>query len=490
MTEEVCRWVEQQELIWPGDYVVAGVSGGADSVCLLLLLLELRERLGFSLSAMHVEHGIRGEQSGRDAAFVEELCDSMNVPCQIYHVDVPAYAGETGIGLEEAARVLRYECFVKEAVRVGAAHMKVALAHHADDNAETILFQMARGSGAQGLCGMPVQRMLAENVWLIRPMLSVTRAQIETYLHDRGQEFQTDSSNLDIEYSRNRIRHEVLPQLVRVNPQVVQHICRSAGQMREICDYLDGEVDRIWSEVCERQDEGAKAGYLLRLALFEQYHPALVRRMVYRILGQAAGSRRNIASSHVEALIRLAELQAGRRICLPGGLEAVRIYEGICIRHTRAETGCITIDGETTDAVAITAWHLKQAECGIWVSVPLPDGQLRMRVREFCGEMEEIPKKKYTKWLNYDKINCDLWLRKRAGGDYLTIDSEGHTKKLKEYFIEEKIPADCRKSIWLLARDAHVLWVVGGRMSADYRVDPHTDKILEVQMTGGKYCEN
>ena len=269
MTEDVRRWMEQEELIQPGDFVLAGVSGGADSVCLLLLLLQLRESMGFSLGAVHVEHGIRGEESDRDAAFVEALCAGDGIGCRVYHVDAPMLAREEGIGLEEAARRLRYECYLQEAGRVGAARVKVALAHHAEDLAETVLFQLVRGSGVQGLGGMPAKRKLAEGVWLVRPLLSVSREQVEEYLQVCGQSYQTDSTNGDLAYSRNRIRHAVLPQLVSVNSQAVQHICQSAAQLSDLCDYLDSEVERILPAVCGQQEWDAGEGYILSGELFE-----------------------------------------------------------------------------------------------------------------------------------------------------------------------------------------------------------------------------
>ena len=154
MTEDVLNWIKIEKLMTEGDTVIVGLSGGADSVALLLVLLELRQRIGYTLFAIHVEHGIRGEESRQDAAFVEKLCRQKNIPCRICPVSVPEYAAEVGIGTEEAARVLRYDCYQKaaeECKKNGAGHVCIALAHHANDNAETVLFQMARGSGVRGM---------------------------------------------------------------------------------------------------------------------------------------------------------------------------------------------------------------------------------------------------------------------------------------------------------------------------------------------------
>ena len=480
MTEDVRRKIEEEKLIEAGDMVLAGVSGGADSVCLLLLLLACRAELDFSLQVIHVEHGIRGEESKEDAAFVEKLCGRLNVPCLTYHVDVPTYAKTHHMGLEEAARELRYECFCAAANQVEAPEVKIALAHHADDNVETMLFQMARGSGIRGMSGMHKKRCLRENVTLIRPLLGVTREEIEKYLKERGEEYRIDATNRDTDYSRNRIRHEILPQLTQVNSRAVIHMAQSAGQLAEISDYLGEEAARIMPDVYVKTPEG----HIVKMNLFERYPIVLQKEVLYQVLGNAAGSCKDIGSVHVEALRRLAALQVGRRIFLPYGLLAERCYEGICIRHNSAK------EKQPGEVCEITPDMLEELPEGEWFVLTLAEGELRMRLREFSGEMREIQKKKYTKLLNYDKIKYSLQVRKRAAGDYLTIDAAGHKKKLKEYFVEEKVPQEKRDTIWLLTEREHVLWVVGKRISAYYRVDSNTKKILEVQMSGGCYCED
>lgn len=501
MTEDVRRWIEAEKLIEAGDTVLVGVSGGADSVCLLLMLLAYQKQIDFSLRVVHVEHGIRGAESRADAEFVEELCKRLQVRCQTYAVDVPAYAKEYHLGFEEAARELRYRSFRQAAETVLAEklgvgkypagqtqderveqkmHIKIALAHHADDNAETMLFQMARGSGVRGMSGIRAKRELAEQVTLIRPLLGITRGQIEEYLAERGETYRVDSTNEDTDYSRNRIRHEILPQLTQVNSQAVMHMAQSAKQLAELTDYLDAETARITSAVCEWSGQTCT----VKKELFEQYPVVLQKEVLHRVLGRVAGSRKDIGSAHVEALKELAKLQVGRQISLPYGMLAERIYEGIRISHKSNPAE------KASETYEIALSVLEEQPEGTWYTLALRDGCLRMRVREFSEEIKEIPKKKYTKLLNYDKIKCSLQFRKRAVGDYLTIDEAGHKKKLKEYFVEEKVPRESRDAMWLLAEGSHVLWVVGKRISAYYKIDSNTKKILEIQMSGGNYCED
>lgn len=510
MTDDVYQWCFEEKLIEPGDFVLAGVSGGADSVCLLLLLLEFRKKMDFTLEVIHVEHGIRGAESREDAAFVAELCQKRGVPCHICPVNVPDYAKTHGIGLEEAARILRYEayraiaeqrvknnagdCLWQENVRSAdgfngrrAVRVRIALAHHADDNAETVLFQMIRGSGIRGLCGMQPVRALAEGVAVIRPLLMATRREIETYLAKRGQEYRLDGTNLDMDYSRNRIRHAVLPELTAINSKAVSHITKSARLLSELDAYVEEETVQVLPRVCEETQDCC----LIRQESFCHYPALLQGEIVLKVMENLAGSRKDVGSVHVEAVINLFQQQTGRRRNLPYGLWAERTYDGVYIRK---KTQDVLSESDAVcrmeECYEIPQELLLRAEAGECVTILLSDGEIRLRVWDFHGEMQKIPKKAYTKWLNYDKIKCNLRIRKRAGGDYLVIDDKGHRKKLKEYFIEAKIPRRQRDEMWLLTEGAHVIWAVGARISADYKVSENTRRILEVQMIGGEYRED
>lgn len=507
MTEDVLKWIRKEKLINQGDRVIAGVSGGADSVCLLLLLMEIREKIGFSLQAVHIEHGIRGEESMEDARFVESLCQRYGILCRIYRFNVPEYANEHKIGLEEAARMIRYRCYKKEADEIsssgikgtraansigkkgvdegGGISVKIALAHHADDNAETLLFQMIRGSGLNGLGGMRLRRPLTPESEIIRPLLEHTRAEIEGYLKEKGQSFRTDSSNVDTGYSRNRIRHEVLPQMEMVNRQAVSHLNQSAGLLREAADYLKEQAEGAIQSACVWKENGC----IILQELFQKYPGIIQREVLHMVLGKVAGSSRDIARIHVVSVMELWEKQNGRKVGLPYKMCAERIYEGIRItQENRGFNGPVRREG--TEAILITAEELGRAETGEVLSFVIPNGVIRIRIIQFYGKMDEIPKKKYTKWLDYGKIKCDLQIRKRKAGDYLAIDENSHTKKLKEYFINEKIPQKQRDEMWLITEGSHVLWAAGGRMSAVYKVRENTVRVLEVQITGGNYHED
>ncbi len=504
MEEEVFRKIRQEGLIEEGVLVLAGLSGGADSVCMLLLLAGYREKIGFSLCAVHVEHGIRGEESRRDAGFAEALCKKHGISCRTFYADVPGYARRCGVGLEEAARVLRHDCLAQEAVRQRAGKteggIRIALAHHAGDLAETVLFQLVRGSGFAGLDGMRSERTYPGGAVLIRPLLMCTRSKIEAYLRACGQEYCEDSTNMDVAYSRNRLRHRVLPELTLINSRAVEHIARTAGLMGELADYFDWQSAKLLPLVCSGEAEDC----IIHRKVFLEYPPVLQRELLLRILARAAGSRRDLGAVHVEAVRELFASQNGRYLTLPYRLRAERVYDGVRIRRDEGERRLLLgvkeadkaakrrVPGKAGEAVEfeVTQETLSHMEQGQEFVVVLPDGKMYMKIFPFCGKMDEIPKKKYTKWLNYDKIKGRLQIRGRRPGDFLVTDDQGHTRKLREYFIGEKIPQSIRDGIWLLAEASHILWVTGGRISAGCKIEEHTGKILEVRITGGSYYED
>jgi tRNA(Ile)-lysidine synthase len=519
-------------MIEKNDHVVVGCSGGADSVCLLLVLHACRSRLGFPLTAVHVEHGIRGEESRQDAVFTEELCRRLAVPVVVCPVDAPAYAAAHKMGIEEAARTLRYEAFEKVAAglrgdgadcaqtagrqgtsvqpadRVGT--VKLALAHHMEDNAETLLFQLARGSGLAGLCGIPPVRQ-EEDICYIRPLLCVTRAEIEAYLADCGQPYCTDRTNLDETYTRNRIRKHVLPQLSAVNAQAVQHMNQSAEKISGAYDFIrefaeikyrellvrlpEADEPAAKEQTAEAQQPGDQKHIALRASGLLAQHPAVMQEVLRMALFAAAGHRKDISAVHVEELAGLLKLQSGRRISLPYGLTAFMEYDALHISPDGGEAPEVQTFPVTADTLRNCAvMHHSGAEalptareaapwCVLW-----EDGHgagLRARVWETAAPLEEITKKAYTKQFDYDKIKNGFFVRKRQTGDYFVLDWNGHKKKLSDYMVNEKIPARLRDCMPLLAQESEVIWLIGGRISATCRVTEDTTRIMEIEYNGG-----
>jgi len=482
MLRTVLQYCKREKLIEKDDCVLAGVSGGADSVCMLKLLVGLQKEMGFLLEAVHVEHGIRGEESIQDAKFVEQLCRELNVSLHTYRVKAVDYAKERKLGLEEAARILRYDCYRQAAEKVSGSKVKVALAHHADDNAETVLFHIVRGSGIDGMSGMRPKRELMPGVEIVRPLLTVTRARIEDYLKKEGQAYCVDSTNTDVTYSRNKIRCHILPMLEEVNTQAVTHINQSAFLLRELGDYLRGQVEHAAMKALREQEDGL----LILEEECKELPEFLKKKLLHFAIGKAAGSGKDIGLDHVESLAGLFELQVGRSISFPYNMRGRRVYEGVLLEKIKEadekffrESFRVELEEQELEE------RLQRGE----VLLEVPEGRMSFSLLDYTGKNAEISKNTYTKCFDYDKIKGSFQIRTRQAGDYLVVDDDGHKKRLKEYFINEKIPSDKRDEILLLTRGDKVLWVIGGRISADTKIDRNTRRILKVQILGGNYYE-
>ena len=501
MIKKVLEYQQRWNLIEEEDRIVAGFSGGADSVCLLLMLRELQKCCRFSFCAVHVEHGIRGAESLADADYAKAFCEEREIPFYIYHVDAPRAAKEEGLSLEEAARKLRYECF--EQAREAWQGNKIAVAHHADDNAETMLFHMARGTGLKGLSGIPVQRDM-----IIRPLLAVTRYEIEAYLAKQQIEYCTDSTNSQEQYARNRLRLNVLPQMRALNVRAVEHMSSLGQQVAEVYAYLTKEAwvtgreslrliftdeyGTITEIISGAEDPTAedfyepKQKWLMNLqpawcidkTVMAGMEPLLQREFLHQILGMAAGSQKDISMVHVESLRQLFASETGKQIHLPYGLVAVSRYQDVCLKKDTGSIGHHKLEDVQQSGIEIDMDMLGEQE---WSCTTKQGCTIYVNCFDFDGDCEKIPEKTYTKWFDYDKIKDTVLLRTRQTGDYLTINQAGNQKKLKEYFINEKIPQEERDRVLLMADGSHVMWVIGHRISDAYKVTPKTKRILQVR---------
>lgn len=449
METKVKALIEAENLLSGGDAVLVALSGGCDSVGLLLCLSALKDPLKLKLFAAHVNHGIRGTEADRDETFVRALCARRGVPLAVYRENVPAEAALSGESEEEAGRRLRYRDLCEAAKAVGAKC--IATAHHRDDQAETLLLNLIRGSGISGLAGMRLKRPVgdpSEGLTLIRPFLAVSRAEIEEYVRGKNESWCEDSTNGDEEYSRNRIRNSLIPEAEKLRPGAAKHIAAAAEKLRAAEDYLEEETERQY-EAC-RQKDGS-----LRLSGLSELRPFLRQRVLARWLTDKGGTK-DVGEVHYAALENLLPGDSGKSLDLPGGRRVLREQKTLRI-----------LEGKT---------------------LPKPEGPkaadftLRLLERENAGE---IPQKQYTKWLDHDIINNTLVFRTRREGDYFTLP-DGGRKSVKQYFIDEKIPLSERDSVPLVADGSHVLWIVGHRISAAARIGEDTKTILEITY-GGSY---
>jgi tRNA(Ile)-lysidine synthase len=453
------EYIREQGLIGPGTPVLVGVSAGADSMCLLSLLLEYQRIVDFPLQVVHVEHGIRGADSQLDASYVEQFCREHEQTCRVVHVDAVRAAGERGLSLEEAARELRYGAFSDCAARwqeelgCDAGEIRIAVAHHREDQAETILWQMIRGSDIRGLGGMRPRRER-----IIRPLLFAGRDQIEDYLREKGISWREDVTNREERYTRNRLRHSVMPVLANLNAQALTHLWETGERLQEAEDYLAQETREKQAIYTRSVPEGI----LIEDSLIKE-HPLMIRRVIYGCVEKLSHGAKDVGAKHIALVRELFSHQVGARIELPGGLFAERSYEGVRLFLEKKEDVCTQKDACFGE-------------------------QFSMEVLQ-KPKMSEISKKKYTKWFDYDKIKNNVQIRVRREGDYLVIDGAGHRQSLRRYLLNEKIPAATRDMLPLLADGSHIMWVVGHRISEYYKVDEYTQRVLKVQLIGGKEDE-
>ena len=457
--KKVMSFMEEQELLASGDRILVGLSGGADSVCLLAVLHRLAEQLSAELGAFHVNHGIRGAEADRDEAFSAELCHRFGIPFFAVKEDVPGKAKEWQMGEEEAGRRVRYEA--AERIARDNGYNKIALAHHRNDVAETLLFHLFRGSSLAGLSSIPAKRGM-----VIRPLLCCEREEIEAYLEAAELSFCTDATNEETEYTRNKIRHKIVAfAKAEINAGAVRHMAEAAAQLSETEEFLATETEAVCNEALETAE-----GIFFSVNMLKEKHRLLQQRAIYVMLGKVAGTRKDITREHVEAVLGLLERQSGKRVSLPYGVVAVREFDRLLLKkegeiRTKEQPEChpVTVPGEYSFG--------KTGEV------------LRFRVFPY-QKNEEIPKNEYTKWFDYDKIRGTLYLRTYCAGDRIGL-SVGN-KTVKSVWTEHKIPAEERGRRLLLADEEQVLWIPDVRCCDNYRVDDGTKTVLEVQRNGGK----
>ncbi len=472
LVRRVAEMVRREGLLLAGDTVVVGVSGGADSLCLLHILLRLAPTCGVALHVGHLNHGMRPESAG-EAEWVRARCAAWGVPCTVGRADVPALASDRRLSLEECARQERYRFLGELAIRLGGR--TVAVAHHADDQAETVLMHLLRGAGLAGLGGMRSVSALEElylgehplsaPIRLVRPLLDVTRAEIEAYDAEQGLQPLFDRSNLDTTYFRNRLRHELLPALESYNPQV-------RAVLRHTAEVAAGEYDLLQAIVAERwaatmRSEGAEA-VSFDLAAWRAQPVAVQRALLRRAVQRLRRSLRDVHWAHVHAAVQVAQQgSTGAQATLPGGLGLSVGYDALTV----APTGW----RPASDALPRLSAPMPVALPGC---TPLPDSEWVLRAKHL--PRVELPAgweanaDPYTAYLDADALAGLVTLRPRHPGDVVVPLGLGHRQKLGDLLTNAKVPRAERDTLPLLVLRDEILWVAGVRVAAHCAIHPDT----------------
>ncbi len=427
MVTDVLKSIRENDMLARGKHVMCAFSGGVDSSVMLDILIKLREELGITVSAAHLNHMLRGEDSMRDEEFVKGVCERYGIPFLCERIDINALAKKSGESIELAARNARYDFLMRAAETLSAD--KIATAHNANDNLETVLLNLARGSGIDGMCGIPPVR--GE---IIRPLISLSRSEIEKYAEENSISYCEDKTNSETVYSRNKLRHIALPVLEEVNASAVKNALRSSAILRDEARFLDLAAAQAAEEIKADEKNSCIA------SCFASLHPAMRARVAERLARKALGDAQyTLEFRHIEDIVSLSRnTSPSKEIHLPNGLKVRREYEKLVF-----EKAC---ERERPEKKALCEGELSWGDYEISVKKTEKSSNVHNSVNTFA--------------ISCDKITGDLFLRGRETGDFIKLCGR-HGKTVKKLFIDEHVPSDKRDMIPIIADESGPVAVYG-----------------------------
>lgn len=443
MIEKVISTVKKHNMFLGADTIIAAVSGGADSMAMLNILCSLRQEFGFELIVAHVNHGIRKYEADRDENFVINFCHEKKLRLETLRVNIPQISKSSGEGIEECARRIRYEFFSSI-----AENALIATAHTLSDRIETMLFNLARGTGLEGLCSIKPVR---DNI--IRPLIDCTTEEVKTYCEKYNIPFVFDSSNSDEKYSRNYLRKSVIPLFGRINQNYQLSFLRCFDNLTEDNDFLNIMAEQLVAE--------CKKGSCYSAAVLASSSPAIRKRAVKNILISKLGSAP--LSEHINALDDL--LFTGGSITLPGDTRATVKNEKLIINNRVLKVPPFSVK-----------FDIGELLCGSKkVTVTVAD-------RTEFKNQQIIHNKLLDYSLDYDKLNGNVVFRNRRGGDRIRISKRNCTKTLKKLFNEDSVPEEIRDDLLVLADDSGVAWLEGYGSDRRCEISESTKNILIIKI--------
>lgn len=444
------RYIEKHQLLQKGDEIVIGVSGGADSMMLLHYLYTHQEQYGIRIKVAHVHHGIR-EEAERDAVYVETVCKEMNVPFYRHNCNIKDLAKEKQISEEEAGREERYNFFISLLNHGG----KIATAHNMNDQAETLMMRFIRGTDIKGLGGISPKRDE-----IVRPLLCLTRAEIESYCKTYEINYQDDHTNFLPIYTRNKIRLQCIPYIEKeLSPGIIRTLGEHSELYQEEENFLKEHTEKLFEDCSSIQGEEI----LLDITRLISYHKYMQKRIILLSLYTLTKKGKDITSKHIEAILSLMEGQSGKEVHMPYEIVVSRQYDTLIFKKMKLdkEAYCYPLQ--------LGKQYIKEANLEIDLSI--------IEKERIQQKAENI----YTKYIDYGKIKHDFCIRIRQSHDYIQLP--GGSKKLKKLFTDDKIPKAERDHIPLIAQGDEIVWIVGSRLNANYYVTEQTTQILQIQIT-------
>jgi tRNA(Ile)-lysidine synthase len=462
LEERVLGFIREHRLLTDGGELVVAVSGGADSVCLLHILVNLQKELKLKLHVAHLNHQLRDADSDADAEYVRELAQKLGIPATIEKRDVKGYQKEQRLSLEEAAREVRYRFLAEVAQSIGSK--RAAAGHTKDDHIETILMHLIRGSGTRGMRGLQPSTLWqsgGESLVIVRPLLEISHEETEGYCRRHKITPCLDASNLSLSPLRNRVRRQLMPLMESYNPAIAEALLRTGRIADEDISFLDEEVSRLWDKVVEPEGKSL----ILDKAKFKPLAPALKRYLLRAAVERLLGSAKDIEMRHIEEMLSLATKAAGKRLNLPGGLTFAVEYERYLLTPDLSTLSPLPpLKGEfqlkIPGKTRLPGWRVEAAIVG----------------REDMDNEEE-----YTAYLDLAKSGDRLTVRARKKGDRFQPLGLAQPKKLGEFMIDAKIPQAWRGRVPLVCAGGKILWAVGWRLDERVKVGAETKRVLRLQ---------
>jgi tRNA(Ile)-lysidine synthase len=456
--DKVIATSRKYDMISEGETILAGLSGGPDSICLLHALHKMKDALKLNITALYIDHGLRPDETGGEIEFCKDICKKLNLPFMQKNIDVKSCAKEQKLNIQEAARQLRYRIFDETSYEINAR--KIALGHTADDQAETLIMRLLRGSGPTGLSGIPPVR---GNI--IRPLIEMGRGEIERFLDAEKIAYIIDSSNLKKDYLRNRIRLSFVPMLKELNPAVIETLSKTAAIFRDEERYFEFIVTKTLMKLITRKTD---LRIELFLSPFEIMDKVIMRRVLRRAINETKGLR-GISFIHIEDIIDLVKRgDSGDRLYLPGGMRVIKKYSTILLTSeppVQLSACTLAVPGDTI---------LKEAGVLIKASI--------------IGDQEsEVSSQNSGLWTTFgifdaDKLDFPLLVRHRTDGDFFYPFGFGRKRKIQDFFVDQKVPRDERNRIPLIISANDIIWVVGYRGDDRFSVAEETKRVLKLEI--------
>jgi tRNA(Ile)-lysidine synthase len=468
--QKVLRFILENRMVSKGECLLLAVSGGADSTCLLHIMVSLKDKLGIGLHVAHLDHQLRGEESEADADYVVRLSDSLDIPVTVSKADVRGYQQKHRLSLEEAAREVRYDFLSETAAAVGAD--VIAIGHTLDDQVETIMLHIIRGSGIAGLVGLNAKSERLLNGYqlnIIRPLLEVSREETQQYCLEHNLMARVDSSNQSLSMLRNRIRLKLLPELKKYNPGFVESLLRNSAIAADEIVFLDSEAEKVWDSAVKEQDDII----ILDKERFGALPDALKRHLLRVAIKRLLGTLKDIEERHIGEIMGVLEKQAGKYINLPYGLIfAVEYGRYLLGSDIKALCPFPEIFGESEvnipGVTVISGWSIETS----------------IAEKVVAGDSDN----EFTAFVDFDKTGGSLIVRSRVEGDRFQPLGFDTPKRLNRFMIDLKIPQSWRERIPLvcchgqgLPVRGQITWVAGYRIDDRYRVTDKTKRVLKIE---------